>query len=228
MYRSFFASPTPLAWFVSIFIDFINASRYHRQVIKSFHCKETEKLFNGRFSKRLPPEIQKRGKMRLDRINAASALDDLRVPPSHRLEALEKDRKDQHSIRINDQWRVCFIWKDGNAHNVEITDYHLAETAMSHRDFPPIHPGDHLTEFLEEFGVSQYRLAKEIDVPPRRVNEIVHGKRSVTADTALRLGRYFNTTPEFWMNLQMRYALELERERLKPRLMDIHPVASVA
>ena len=99
---------------------------------------------------------------------------------------------------------------------------------MSHRDFPPIHPGDHLTEFLEEFGVSQYRLAKEIDVPPRRVNEIVHGKRSVTADTALRLGRYFNTTPEFWMNLQMRYALELERERLEPRLMNIHPVASVA
>ena len=74
---------------------------------------------------------------------------------------------------------------------------------MSQRDFPPIHPGDHLTEFLEEFGISQYRLAKEIDVPPRRVNEIVHGKRSVSADTALRLGRYFNTTPEFWMNLQM-------------------------
>ena len=93
-------------------------------MIKSFHCKETEKLFNGRFSKRLPPEIQKRGKMRLDRIHAASALDDLRVPPSHHLETLEKNRKGQHSIRINDQWRVCFIWKDDNAHKVEITDYH--------------------------------------------------------------------------------------------------------
>ena len=93
-------------------------------MIKSFRCKETNKLFGGRFSKRLPPEIQKRSKMRLDRIDAAIALDDLLVPPSHRLEALERDRKGEHSIRINDQWRVCFIWKDGNVYGVEITDYH--------------------------------------------------------------------------------------------------------
>ncbi|MEO5351165.1 MAG: HigA family addiction module antitoxin [Magnetococcus sp. YQC-3] len=93
---------------------------------------------------------------------------------------------------------------------------------------PPIHPGEHLAEFLEEFHVSQYRLAKEICVPPRRLNEIIHGKRSVSADTALRLGRFFGTTPEFWMNLQTRYSLEVERSRLEPQLMEIHPIASVA
>jgi addiction module HigA family antidote len=99
---------------------------------------------------------------------------------------------------------------------------------MGQPDIPPTHPGEHLFEFLEEFGISQYRLAKEIDVPPRRINEIIHGKRSVSADTALRLGRFFNTTPEFWMNLQTRYALQVERQRIESDLEGIHPVAQVA
>ena len=96
------------------------------------------------------------------------------------------------------------------------------------RDMPPIHPGEHLAEFLAEFQVSQYRLAKEISVPPRRLHDIIHGRRDVSADTALRLGRFFGTTPEFWMNLQTRYALEVEQERLQSQLMAIHPIASVA
>ncbi|MEO5341697.1 MAG: HigA family addiction module antitoxin [Magnetococcus sp. MYC-9] len=95
-------------------------------------------------------------------------------------------------------------------------------------DISPLHPGEHLAEFLEEFHLSQYRLAKEIGVAPRRLNEIIHGTRSVSADTALRLGRFFGTTPEFWMNLQTRYALEVERGRLESQLMEIHPIASVA
>jgi addiction module HigA family antidote len=73
----------------------------------------------------------------------------------------------------------------------------------------PIHPGEHLAEFLDEFEISQYRLAKDVRVPPRRINEIVHGKRGITADTALRLGRYFGTSAEFWMNLQGNYDLEI-------------------
>lgn len=93
---------------------------------------------------------------------------------------------------------------------------------------PPIHPGDHLAEFLDEFHISQYRLAKEINVPPRRVNEIIHGKRSISADTALRLGCFFGTTPEFWMNLQTRYALELERVRLASDLVRIHSVQEIS
>ncbi|MBF0284137.1 MAG: HigA family addiction module antidote protein [Magnetococcales bacterium] len=94
-------------------------------------------------------------------------------------------------------------------------------------DLPPIHPGEHLAEFLEEFHISQCRLAKEISVPPQRVNEIIHGKRCISADTALRLGRFFGTSPEFWMNLQSRYALESERERLANDLSRIHSVQEI-
>lgn len=83
----------------------------------------------------------------------------------------------------------------------------------------PVHPGEVLLEeFLEPMGLSQYRLAKDISVPPRRINEIVHGKRSVTADTALRLARYFGTSDRFWLNLQASYDLDIERDRLGDRL----------
>jgi addiction module HigA family antidote len=83
----------------------------------------------------------------------------------------------------------------------------------------PVHPGEILLEeFLEPMGISQYRLAKDISVPPRRINEIVHGKRRVTADTALRLSRYFGTSERFWLNLQTGYDLEMERDRLGDRL----------
>ena len=90
---------------------------------------------------------------------------------------------------------------------------------MAKKAHPPIHPGEILLqEFLEPMELSQYRLAKDISVPPRRINEIVHGKRAITADTALRLARYFGTTERFWLNLQTRYVLEVEKARLKGRL----------
>ena len=75
----------------------------------------------------------------------------------------------------------------------------------------PIHPGEHLAEILAELKISQYRLAKAIDAPPRRINEIVHGRRSITADTALRIGQALGMTPEFWLNLQKMYDLDLAR-----------------
>ena len=75
----------------------------------------------------------------------------------------------------------------------------------------PIHPGEHLAEFLDELGISQYRLAKAIGTSPRRINEIIHGRRSITADTALRLGQALGITPEFWLNLQNFYNLDLAR-----------------
>jgi antitoxin HigA-1 len=85
--------------------------------------------------------------------------------------------------------------------------------------FAPVHPGEILLEeFLKPFGISQYRLAQDIGVPPRRINEIVHGKRAVSADTALRLSRYFGLSERYWMNLQARYDLELEKDRLEGRL----------
>jgi addiction module HigA family antidote len=90
---------------------------------------------------------------------------------------------------------------------------------VSRKKVPPIHPGEILLEeYLKPLGISQYRLAKEISVPPRRINEIVHGKRSITADTALRLARYFGTSERFWLNLQTHYDLEVEKDRLADRL----------
>ncbi|MDP2470855.1 MAG: HigA family addiction module antitoxin [Candidatus Palauibacterales bacterium] len=90
---------------------------------------------------------------------------------------------------------------------------------MPVKKLPPVHPGEVLLEeFLEPMEISQYRLAKDISVPPRRINEIVHGKRSITADTALRLSRYFGTSEKFWLNLQTGYDLEVERDRLGDRL----------
>lgn len=90
---------------------------------------------------------------------------------------------------------------------------------MSSREMPPVHPGEILLEeFLKPLGVSQYRLAKDVSVPPRRINEIVRGARSITADTALRLARFFGTSERFWLNLQTRYDLEVEKARLGDRL----------
>ena len=92
---------------------------------------------------------------------------------------------------------------------------------MTHLLLPAIHPGEVLLEeFLNPMNISQYRLAKDISVPARRINEIVHRKRAVTADTALRLGRYFQNSPQFWLNLQARYDLDIASERLSTRLDD--------
>jgi len=90
---------------------------------------------------------------------------------------------------------------------------------MSIKKIEPIHPGEILKEeFLDPMGISQYRLAKDINVPPRRINEIVHCNRAISADTALRLGRYFKMSPQFWINLQSHYNLEVESDKLGHRL----------
>lgn len=90
----------------------------------------------------------------------------------------------------------------------------------------PVHPGEVLMEdFIEGFGITQNKLAVSIGVPPRRINEIVHGKRAITADTALRLGRYFGIDPQFWLNLQSHYELELARDRVSEQIEAITPLA---
>lgn len=93
-------------------------------MIRSFKSRETEKLFQREVSRKLPTTIQAVALRKLRMLDAATILDDLRIPPANRLEALSGKRKDQHSIRINDQWRICFVWKDCNAYDVEIVDYH--------------------------------------------------------------------------------------------------------
>jgi antitoxin HigA-1 len=90
---------------------------------------------------------------------------------------------------------------------------------MTENKLPPIHPGEILLEeFLKPMSISQYRLAKDISVPPRRINEIVHGKRAISPNTALRLSRYFGLSERFWINMQARYDLEIEKDKLADRL----------
>ncbi|GGB45756.1 transcriptional regulator [Flexivirga endophytica] len=96
---------------------------------------------------------------------------------------------------------------------------------MVEKLYAPIHPGEVLMEdFIEGFGITQNKLAVAIGVPPRRINEIVHGKRAITADTALRLGRYFGVDPQFWLNLQTRYELELAEDRVADQIEAIAPL----
>jgi addiction module HigA family antidote len=101
---------------------------------------------------------------------------------------------------------------------------------MKKRDFAPIHPGEILVkEFLEPLGVSQYRLAKDIGVTPRRINEIVHGRRAISADTALRLGHFFGMEAQFWLNLQSRYDMEVTRDQLQDKIKkEVRPFSRAA
>jgi toxin HigB-1 len=93
-------------------------------MIKSFRSADTEKIFLGQFSRKLPQDIQRVAARKLEQLHAATMLDTLRVPPGNRPEALAHERPGQHSIRVNDQWRVCFVWRDGDAYDLEIVDYH--------------------------------------------------------------------------------------------------------
>ena len=93
-------------------------------MIKSFADKEAEKIFRREVSRKLPADIQHKARLKLEMLDAAGVLGDLLIPPANRLEKLLGDRKGQHSIRINDQWRICFVWKDTDAYQVEIVNYH--------------------------------------------------------------------------------------------------------
>lgn len=94
------------------------------EMISSFKCKETKKIFYGQFTRKLPQDIQRIAARKLEQLHAATVLETLRIPPGNRLEALSGDRQGQYSIRINSQWRVCLVWRDSNAFDVEIIDYH--------------------------------------------------------------------------------------------------------
>ena len=180
-------------------------------------------LFHRRRSRRLPAALQRVALRKLVLLDAADSRADLCVPPGNRLEPLEGDRAGQHGSRINDQRRVCFVWRVADAFDVEIVDSHSQVTAMA--ELTPIHPGEVLrAEFLEPHALSQRRLAEDVRVPARRVDEIVLGKRGITADTALRLSRYFGTSERFWLNLQVRFDLETERDRAGARIAREVPV----
>jgi len=122
-----FAAPLRAALRACVFPEALennNVLRYYRIVIRSFKDKETELVYNEQFSKKLPHDIQRIALRKMVMIHRAVSLEDLKIPPGNKLEQLHGDRKRQHSIRINDQWRVCFAWKNNNAYDVEIVDYH--------------------------------------------------------------------------------------------------------
>jgi addiction module HigA family antidote len=156
-------------------------------MIRSFRDRATELLWMGEFVKRFSG-LEKQALRKLDMLHQARDLNDLRAPPANRLEALSGDRRGQHSIRINDQWRV------GTPNRVTT------------------HPGEVLDEeFLTPLGLSVNALALALRVPATRVGAIVKGERSVTADTALRLARFLGTSAEFWINLQAMHDLTKAR-----------------
>jgi addiction module HigA family antidote len=175
----------------------------------------------------LPGDPQRVAYRKLIRLDAATRLETLSIPPGNRLQPLSGNRGGQHGIRINDQWRVCFVWRDGDAYDVEITDHHRG-ARMNEERLSPVHPGEVLLEdFLKPMGISQYRLAKALGVPVQRVHDLVHGRRAMTADTALRLARFFAMEAQFWMNLQTRYDLARTADVLADRLdREVQPFAA--
>jgi addiction module HigA family antidote len=160
-------------------------------------------------------------------LGAGEQLNDVTIPSGNRREKLQGDRAGQHSIRINQRWRNCFRWTAAGPEDVLIVDYHRG--GMMAKTMDPIKPGEILIEeFLIPLGISQNTLARALRVPPRRINEIVLGKRRITADTALRLSRFFAMSEGFWMNLQDRYDREVTRTRIADVLSAIDPWVSNA
>jgi toxin HigB-1 len=202
-------------------------------VIRSFGDSRTQQLWLTGKSKRFPPNLIQSALRKLLLINVATRLDDLRVPPGNRLEALKADRAGQFSIQVNDQYRICFAWSNGDAFDVEIIDYHGSISLLEDKQMPTrkdavptwnIHPGEILREeFLKPMGLSANELAKSIHVPAPRINDIVLERRGITADTAVRLARFFNMSEEFWMNLQLQYEIRAALQRLRKTIRKIQP-----
>jgi addiction module HigA family antidote len=184
-------------------------------MIRSFRDKRTENLARGKAPKTIPSEVAKRAVNKLFLLDTVTRLEDLRVPPGNRLEALVGNRRGQHAIRVNDQWRLCFVWRDGEAHDVEF---------VVTSDIPMPHPGIILREeFIEPMGLSVYALAKAIHVTRSRINEICHGRQGITANIALRLGRFFDVDPQWFMNMQAKYDLHVQSALLADDLAAIQP-----
>ena len=163
---------------------------------------------------------------KLQQIDSAATIDSLRAPPGNRLEQLKGDRRGQYSIRINDQWRVCFVWRRDGVFDVQITDYRREADMKADISIPaprngmrPIHPGEVLREeFLKPLGMSANALARALRVPASRINDIILERRGVSVDTAMRLVRYFGGDVQSWMNLQLAYDLKVARKTIASRI----------
>ncbi len=199
------------------------------RMIESFVSDETERLFETGKSRRLPPEILKRAVMRLSQLQAAVEVDDLRMPPYNRLEALTGDWAGKWSIRVNDRWRLCFRFEHGYAHDVEIVDYPRGVMKMTAKNpvdgLPVVHPGEFLRETLKDLAMTQAAFAQAIGVSAMGVSHLLKGDRPVTAELALRLGRAMGQTPQYWLNLQSAYDLKVAQIQMKVSLNDVRQLS---
>ncbi len=156
----------------------------------------------------------------------AARLDDVAALPGNRFEALKGDSQGQHSLRMNHQYRMCFVWRDGDAHHVEIVDDHSGEEVTMATRLVPMTPGEMLRdEFMAAYGLSQNKLALALHVPVSIINRVVHNKYRITAKLALRFAAYFGTSAQFWMHLQTSYDLRIaERQSGAEVKREIQPV----
>jgi addiction module HigA family antidote len=201
-------------------------------VIKTFADRRTQELYATGKTKRFPPDVAKRASRKLEYLDLAAGLDDLKVPPGNRLHALEGDRKGQYSISVNDQWRICFRFVDGDAYDVEICDYHWeAEPAMSIANTTginrrPTHPGEMLREdFLPDYGLSVAGLAEAVGVSRQSINELLRERRAISPDMALRLARLFGNSAEFWLNAQRAIDLWDAAQAIRKDVARIKPLS---
>ncbi|MBA8862482.1 addiction module HigA family antidote [Ochrobactrum anthropi] len=191
-------------------------------MVRSYKDARTKAVAGSKAPKGFPADLIRTTVRKITVIDSALILDDLRSPPGNRLEALNGDRKGQRSIHINDQWRICFVWTDAGAEQIEIVDYHWKEEAMT-SILPPVHPGEILREeYLIPLGMSAGALARNLNVPRTRIERLATEQTAVTPDTALRLAKFFRTTPEFWMNMQSSYDLKTEAVAIQDQLLAIH------
>lgn len=190
-------------------------------MIRSFADKKTERIWGGERSRKLPPDTQNRALAKLRMLNRAKTLDDLRNPPSNRLHALKDDRAGEHSISINKQWRICFVWRDGGADGVEITDCDYPDWLHN------AHAGELLvSEFMEPLGLDAATLATAVGACAEDIEAVIGGERPMDAELDLRLARYFRMSEGFFLGLQADYELLEAKRALNGRLDRIVPRAA--
>ena len=156
--------------------------------------------------------IERAARVKLDRLEAATGVGDLAGLPGNRFESLSGDRKGQYSIRINDQWRICFEWPNKSLARLKSRSLIIIRESVV--AIIAIHPGEQLGEELKELGMSAAELARKLDVPTNRITGILNGQRAITGDTALRLGHFFGTSAQFWLNLQSLYELRIAEKKV--------------
>jgi len=189
-------------------------------------------VFANKLPKGFPVDIALVARRKLRALDASTILDDLKVPPGNRLERLRGDRDGQHSIRVNDQWRLCFVWQDGDAYDVEIADYHsenqmaksLKRDDAADADWSDVSSGETIGliapgkvlrhEFMEPLGISARALARDLAVPANLITRLLRGETRMTARTAILLSGRFGNSAEFWMNLQTAHDLEETRAQM--------------